>query len=163
MSHRLQQSLRNKQQGFILLELLALVAGILFASSCIFLQSDKLWRHYHKEQVRVSALLLASDLRQLQQQSLFRVNAITKDLRTNQAQNGYYLTEKGVATSAIRFADYACDEVYFASYIARVGFSQNGAPSSNGFYRLRHKQLTGFGYQVDVQPITGRVLVYEIQ
>ena len=162
MLHLLNHNL-SKQRGFILLELLALVAGIILATSFVFVQNERLWRQYHREQVRLSAQLLASDLRQLQQQSLFRVNAITKDLRTNQAQNGYYLTEKGVATSAIRFADYACDEVYFASYIARVGFSQNGAPSSNGFYRLRHKQLTGFGYQVDVQPITGRVLVYEIQ
>ena len=151
------------QCGFALLEVMAFAAVLMLGSGFVYTQNVALWRNYHKEQVRFVAQLLASDLRQLQQQSLFRVNAITKDLRTNQAQNGYYLTEKGVATSAIRFADYACDEVYFASYIARVGFSQNGAPSSNGFYRLRHKQLTGFGYQVDVQPITGRVLVYEIQ
>ena len=163
MSHRLQQRLSNKQQGFILLELLALVAGILFASSCIFLQSDKLWRHYHKEQVRVSALLLASDLRQLQQQALFQTDASSHDLKPTADRAGYYLTTKGIATSSVRFADYACAGVYFDAVLARLAFSQNGAPSTSGFYRLRHRELAGFAYQVDVQPVTGRVLAYETQ
>ena len=163
MSHRLRQRLRSKQQGFILLELLALVAGILFASSCIFLQSDKLWRHYHKEQVRVSALLLASDLRQLQQQALFQTDASSHDLKPTADRTGYYLTTKGVATSSVRFADYACAGVYFDAVLARLAFSQSGAPSTSGFYRLRHRELAGFAYQVDVQPVTGRVLAYEKQ
>ena len=163
MSHRLQQRLKTKQQGFILLELLALVAGILFASSCIFLQSDKLWRHYHREQVRVSALLLASDLRQLQQQALFQTDASAHDLKPTADRTGYYLTTKGGATSSVRFADYACAGVYFDAVLARLAFSQSGAPSTSGFYRLRHRELAGFAYQVDVQPVTGRVLAYETQ
>ena len=172
---RLARALRNRlamknkvssstgQAGYALLEIMALTAILMLSSGFVYTQNAALWRNYHKEQLRFVAQLLASDLRQLQQQSLFRVNAITRDLRASEAKNGYYLTEKGTAVSAVRFAEYACEDVYFASYIARLGFSQNGAPSSNGFYRLRHKQLANFGYQVDVQPITGRVLVYEIQ
>ena len=153
----------NGQRGYILLEIVALAALLMLSGSFVYSQNATLWRNHHKEQVRFVAQLLASDLRQLQQQSLFRTDAITKDLRTNQAKNGYYLTEKNIAVSAIRFADYACNDVYFSSHIAKLAFSQNGAPSTNGFYRLRHKQLANFGYQVDVQPITGRVLVYEIK
>lgn len=146
-----------------MLELLALVAGIILATSFVFVQNERLWRHYHKEQVRVSALLLASDLRQLQQQALFQTDASAHDLKPTADRTGYYLTTKGIATSSVRFADYACAGVYFDAVLARMAFSQNGAPSTSGFYRLRHRELSGFAYQVDVQPVTGRVLAYEAQ
>ena len=162
MSHLLNQRL-SKQRGFVLLELLALVAGIMVASSFVFVQSDRLWRHYHREQVRLSAQLLASDLRQLQQQALFQTDASAHDLKPTADRAGYYLTTKGIATSSVRFADYACEGVYFDAVLARMAFSQNGAPAASGYYRLRHRELAGFAYQVDVQPVTGRVLAYEAQ
>ena len=146
-----------------MLELLALVAGIVVATSFVFVQSDRLWRHYHREQVRLSAQLLASDLRQLQQQALFQTDASSHDLKPTADRSGYYLTTKGVATSSVRFADYACQGVYFDAVLARIAFSQNGAPSTSGYYRLRHKDVTGFAYLVDVQPVTGRVVAYEGQ
>ena len=162
MSHLLNQRL-SKQRGFVLLELLALVAGIMVATSFVFVQSDRLWRHYHREQVRLSAQLLASDLRQLQQQALFQTDASAHDLKPTADRAGYYLTTKGIATSSVRFADYACQGVYFDAVLARMAFSQNGAPSTSGYYRLRHKDVAGFAYLVDVQPVTGRVLAYEAQ
>ena len=146
-----------------MLELLALVAGIMVASSFVFVQSDRLWRHYHREQVRLSAQLLASDLHQLQQQALFQTDASAHDLKPTADRAGYYLTTKGVATSSVRFADYACAGVYFDAVLARMAFSQNGAPAASGYYRLRHRELAGFAYLVDVQPVTGRVLAYEAQ
>ena len=146
-----------------MLELLALVAGIMVASSFVFVQSDRLWRHYHREQVRLSAQLLASDLRQLQQQALFQTDASAHDLKPTADRAGYYLTTKGIATSSVRFADYACEGVYFDAVLARMAFSQNGAPAASGYYRLRHRELAGFAYLVDVQPVTGRVLAYEAQ
>ena len=162
MSHLLNQRL-SKQRGFVLLELLALVAGIMVASSFVFVQSDRLWRHYHREQVRLSAQLLASDLRQLQQQALFQTDASSHDLKPTADRAGYYLTTKGIATSSVRFADYACEGVYFDAVLARMAFSQNGAPAASGYYRLRHREVAGFAYLVDVQPVTGRVLAYEAQ
>ena len=162
MSHLLNRRL-SKQRGFVLLELLALVAGIMVATSFVFVQSDRLWRHYHREQVRLSAQLLASDLRQLQQQALFQTDASAHDLKPTADRAGYYLTTKGIATSSVRFADYACEGVYFDAVLARMAFSQNGAPAASGYYRLRHRELAGFAYLVDVQPVTGRVLAYEAQ
>ena len=146
-----------------MLELLALVAGIMVATSFVFVQSDRLWRHYHREQVRLSAQLLASDLRQLQQQALFQTDASAHDLKPTADRAGYYLTTKGIATSSVRFADYACEGVYFDAVLARMAFSQNGAPAASGYYRLRHKDVAGFAYLVDVQPVTGRVVAYEGQ
>ena len=146
-----------------MLELLALVAGIILATGFVYAQNERLWRQYHREQVRLSAQLLASDLRQLQQQALFQTDASSHDLKPTADRAGYYLTTKGVATSSVRFADYACQGVYFDAVLARIAFSQNGAPSTSGYYRLRHKDVTGFAYLVDVQPVTGRVVAYEGQ
>ena len=162
MLHLLNHNL-SKQGGFILLELLALVAGIILATGFVYAQNERLWRQYHREQVRLSALLLASDLRQLQQQALFQTDASSHDLKPTADRAGYYLTTKGVATSSVRFADYACQGVCFDAVLARMAFSQNGAPSTSGYYRLRHKDVAGFAYLVDVQPVTGRVVAYEGQ
>ena len=72
-----------------MLELLALVAGIILATSFVFVQNERLWRQYHREQVRLSALLLASDLRQLQQQALFQHDASSHDLKPTADRSGY--------------------------------------------------------------------------
>ena len=76
------------QAGYALLEIMALTAILMLSSGFVYTQNAALWRNYHKEQLRFVAQLLASDLRQLQQQSLFRVNAITRDLRASEAKNG---------------------------------------------------------------------------
>lgn len=151
------------QRGALLLELMALAGFIALSSSFVFLKTDGLWQHYHRQQLHFCAQLFAADLRQLQQEALFPPDSSMRDMRTNQAKNGYYLTVKGSTTRYIRFADFACDGVYFASSLGKISFSQSGAPSVNGYYRLKHKELAQYAFQVDVQPITGRVLAYEIQ
>ncbi|MGM9582984.1 MAG: hypothetical protein ACI3WU_04630 [Phascolarctobacterium sp.] len=147
----------------ILLELVALVGLLALSGSLVFLKTEPLWQQYHKQQLRFCTQLFAADLRQLQQEALFPPDASLRDMRVNQARNGYYLTIKGTTARYIRFADLACEGVYFANNLAKLSFSSNGAPSVNGYYRLRHKELDNYGFQVDVQPITGRVLAYEIQ
>lgn len=151
------------QQGSILLELLSLVAVLLLSGSFIFLQGDALWQHYYKQQVRLMGQLLAGDLRQLQSQTLFKTDTVNRDVRPNSTSNGYYFTENGVVIKKQLFTDYHCADVYFESKIAKLFFGVNGAPSTNGYYKLRHKKLSGFAYRIDVQPITGRVLAYDVQ
>ena len=126
-----------------MLELLALVAGIMVATSFVFVQSDRLWRHYHREQVRLSAQLLASDLRQLQQQALFQTDASAHDLKPTADRAGYYLTTKGVATSSVRFADYACEGVYFDAVLARMAFRLAISFRSSA-YSLRRVRISRF-------------------
>ena len=147
----------------MLLELLALVGLIALSASLVFLKTEHLWQQYHKQQLRFCAQLFAADVRHLQQEALFPPDTSMRDVRINQAKNGYYLTIKGVTARYIRFEELACEGVYFANSLAKLSFSSNGAPSVNGYYRLRHKELGNYGFQVDVQPITGRVLAYEIQ
>lgn len=153
----------TQARGSILLELLALVGLITLSTGFVFLNTDALWQHYHKQQLRFCAQLLAADLRQLQQEALFPADTSSRDIRINPEKNGYFWTLKGSAVKAVHFTDYACEQVYFSSFLAKLSFSNNGAPSVNGYYRLQHKELASFSYQVDVQPITGRVLAYATQ
>ena len=155
--------LRVSHRGGILLELLCTLSLLLLSSSFVFLQTQMLWQQYYKQQVRLMGQLLAGDLRHLQSQTLFKIDAVNRDVRTNQNSDGYYFTENGVVVKKHSFADYNCPDVYFESKISRLFFGINGAPSSNGFYRLRHKKLSEFAYRIDVQPITGRVLAYDGQ
>ena len=158
---------RNKylasQRGFVLLELVGLMALMLLSGGLVYLQGEALWQQYYKQQVRFMGQLLAGDLRQLQYQALYKIDNVTRDVRTNANRDGYYLTEKGLATKTQLFSTYNCADVYFESRITKLEFSKNGAPSVNGYYRLRHKRLANFVYQIDVQPITGRVLAYDAQ
>ena len=151
------------QRGIVLLELVVLAGFIALWGSFVFLKTEGLWQHYHKQQLRFCAQLFAADLRELQQEILFRHDTSTRNIRINQAKNGYYLTVKSSATRYIRFAEFGCEGVYFTDTLGTLTFSQSGAPSVNGFYRLYHRELANYGFQVDVQPITGRVLAYEIQ
>lgn len=146
-----------------MLELLGLVAVLLLSGSFVFLQVQSLWQQYYKQQVRLMGQLLAGDLRQLQNKTLFKADSVNRDVRTNQNNDGYYFMDNGVLVKKQAFADYHCEDVYFESKINRLFFGVNGAPSTNGYYRLRHKRLSGFGYRIEVQPITGRVLAYETQ
>lgn len=62
----------RKQQGYILVEILAAVAIFLFAVGTLFIQANK-WQEYcYKNQVRLVAHILAADLREIQERALFK-------------------------------------------------------------------------------------------
>ncbi len=137
---------------------------LVLAGTFVFIQSRTVWRQYYKEQVRLAAQLLAGDLRKLQQQALFQSDSVTRTLRvTSSNKSAYGLYERTQLAEHKAFADYNCGDVYIQSGIASVGFSINGAPSTNGVYVLCHKNLAKYSCRVEVQPITGRVLVDEAQ
>ncbi|WP_299447513.1 hypothetical protein [uncultured Phascolarctobacterium sp.] len=157
---------RNKinQRGTILLETLAVMAALILLGTFTFVQSEAVWRQYYKEQVRLTAQFLAGDLRKLQQQALFQGDTVTRTLRINSSnKSAYGLYERTILAQRKYFADYNCGDVYIQSGIASVGFSINGAPSANGVYILCHKKLAKYSCRVEVQPITGRVLIDEVQ
>ena len=78
------------QCGFALLEVMAFAAVLMLGSGFVYTQNAALWRNYHKEQVRFAAQLLASDLRQLQQEALFPEDTSSRDIRINPEKNGYF-------------------------------------------------------------------------
>ncbi len=151
-----------KQRGFVLLELLAVGTILLVAVSLLFLQGQSLQRQYYKQQVRVVAQLLAADLRQLQQRTLFKSNNVTRKLSAYSDQSSYKLMD-GWQTVAARvdFAQEGCGDVYFSQVLSEATFGTSGAPTYNGEYALRHRNLSDFCCRVALQPVTGRVLIYE--
>ncbi len=145
-----------------MLELLAVGAVLLVAVSLLFLQGQSLLRQYYKQQVRVVAQLLAADLRQLQQRTLYKSGSVTRKLRAFSDQSSYTLLAGWQNVAAkVDFAQEGCGEVYFSQVLSEATFSTSGAPSYNGEYVLRHRQLSDFCCRLALQPVTGRVLVYE--
>ena len=61
----------NKQAGFLLVEVLAVVALLGVLAGVLLPQSASYSKHYARLQVRAAANLLAADMRKLQQQTLF--------------------------------------------------------------------------------------------
>ncbi len=147
----------------MLLELVLLAAFVLTAGSFLFAQGTQVTRDYYKIQLRVIAKLLSGDLRELQGRALFPGDSVTRSLKTNYPTNtksyGFYESTK--LSKQLRFRDYNCADVYFDEAMASVSFSNIGAPSASGWYRLRHNGVDGFSYRVQVEPVSGRVTLNE--
>lgn len=152
----------GRQGGWILWELLAAAAIIIGLGWAVFAQSTALQCQYYRSQVRAAADILAADLRQLQQQSLFHSEAAGLTLKvTGTEAKGYGLYDGLSLQRRINFADSGCTEVYFSKKITSIYYSGNGSPSTSGTYVLRHRRLPGFSCSLPVEPVTGRVSVNE--
>lgn len=158
----------NKQQGFLLPELLLAVALSLLLVAGAAAAQQALLKQYYKQQVRIAAQQLASDLRQLQQRSQLRFEKGTRSLRvinTKLEQYTFYTDLKPQRT--VTFSELGCEQVYFAKRFSKVYFNNAGTPilsaSFNDTYELRHRQLADFGCSLAFQPVTGRITLSEIQ
>lgn len=150
-----------KQQGFMLLELL-LAAGILLVCVGVFAVRDiALQTQYQKLQVRMVARALAADIRQLQQQALFQAEGAQVFLTVGSNKQAYSFKSGSSIVRTVKFASLDCAGVYFSTSIARLAFSKAGNPTASGSYILQHEKLKTYRCQLLVQPVTGRVSVYE--
>ena len=127
--------------------------------------SGSLRRCYYKTQLRLAANLLAGDIRQLQQETIFSSARFTKTLivtsSDKQAYNIYMNGLNSPLYKRVSFAELGYNDVYFSQFLKSTSFYQNGSPKTNGKYLLRHKQLDRFSCQLSLQPVTGRVTVTE--
>ena len=124
--------------------------------------STPLQKYYYKLQVRQAAQILAADLRQLQQRSLFQADSNELSLRVSSNNTSAYSVYKAMRLErTINFSSVSCGDVYFKQMLKKVSFSNAGNPTVSGAYVLRHKQLTDFSCRLSLQPVTGRVTIYE--
>ena len=139
------------------------MATVIIAAMAVLLwsQGSVLLRQHFKNQVRMAAGLLAADLRQLQQEALYRSVSGRVTLYAQANGEGYSFRENNLVEGKVTFAKQGCNDVYFSSVVASVGFNANGSPSATGTYVLRHHKLASFCCKVAVQPVTGRVAVDE--
>ena len=148
----------NKQAGFLLVEVLAVVALLGILAGVLLPQSVGYSKHYARLQVRAAANLLAADMRKLQQQSLFGEGE-QRYLRSLGSGYDYYL--KGKKVKEVRFADYGWNVELTWPKRFNVQFGVNGGPTYSGTWVVQHSEFRGVSCMVAVQPVTGRIVVSE--
>ena len=148
----------NKQAGFLLVEVLAVVALLGILAGVLLPQSVGYSKHYARLQVRAAANLLAADMRKLQQQSLFGEGE-QRYLRSLSSGYDYYL--KGKKVKEVRFADYGWNVELTWPKRFNVQFGVNGGPTYSGTWVVQHSEISGISCMVAVQPVTGRIVVSE--
>lgn len=148
----------ERQRGFVLLEA-ALAAACLLCICAAGLQ-----QYHYKAQVRLAADILAADIRQLQQETMFSCAKYSKTLYVSSDKQSYsiYLSSRNSPLcKKVAFVELGCTDVYFSQQLQSISFYFNGSPKSSGSYVLKHKQLKGFDCRISLQPVTGRVTVTE--
>ena len=148
----------NKQAGFLLVEVLAVVALLGILAGVLLPQSVGYSKHYARLQVWAASNLLAADMRKLQQQSLFGEGE-QRYLRSLSSGYDYYL--KGKKVKEVRFADYGWNVELTWPKRFNVQFGVNGGPTYSGTWVVQHSEFSGVCCMVAVQPVTGRIVVSE--
>ena len=148
----------NKQAGFLLIEVLAVVALLGVLAGVLLPQSVAYSKQYARLQVRAAANLLAADMRKLQQQALFGEGE-QRYLRSLSSGYDYYL--KGKKVKQVRFADYGWNVELTWPKRFNVQFGVNGGPTYSGTWVVQHSEFAGVSCTVAVQPVTGRIVVSE--
>ena len=148
----------NKQAGFLLVEVLAVVALLGILAGVLLPQSIGYSKHCARLQVRAAANLLAADMRKLQQQSLFGEGE-QRYLRSLSGGYDYYL--KGKKVKEVRFTDYGWNVELTWPKRFNVQFGVNGGPTYSGTWVVQHSEISGISCTVAVQPVTGRIVVSE--
>ena len=148
----------NKQAGFLLIEVLAVVALLVVLAGVLLPQSVAYSKQYARWQVRTAANLLAADMRKLQQQALFGEGE-QRYLRSLSSGYDYYL--KGKKVKQVRFADYGWNVELTWPKRFNVQFGVNGGPTYSGTWVVQHSEFAGVSCTVAVQPVTGRIVVSE--
>ena len=148
----------NKQAGFLLVDVLAVVALLGVLASVLLPQCASYSKHYARLQVRAAANLLAADMRKLQQQTIFGEGE-QRYLRSLSSGYDYYL--KGKKVKEVRFADYGWKVELTWPKRINVQFGVNGGPTYSGTWVVQHSEVSGISCTVAVQPVTGRIVVSE--
>lgn len=153
---------KDHKAGFLLLELLVTLGLLVFSTSFLFLISHGWLNCYYKAQLQIAAQLLASDLRRLQTNVMFRHSTSSFNLIPNGNRKGYTVSYNIPPTILLKrdFNRGYCSGVYLENSLI-LGFSSTGSPSAIGTLILGHEKLPRYYLQVELQPITGRVLVNE--
>ena len=148
----------NKQAGFLLVEILAVVALLGVLAGVLLPQSASYSKRYARLQVRAAANLLAADMRKLQQQTIF-CEGEQRYLRS--LSSGYDHYFKGKKVREVRFADYGWNVELTWPKRFNVQFGVNGGPTYSGTWVVQHSEVSGISCTVAVQPVTGRIVVSE--
>ena len=152
--------MNNKAAGYLLLELLLALGCLGLAAVMLYPGSKTLQRQYYRQQLCYTAYLLAADIRQMQQQTLFQPENYTYTLKVSDKDKHSYRIERAHKIwKLVRLEptiSLTCE-----AQMKSLSYDENGSPGVSGGYSLEHQQLPGMYFLLSVQPVTGRVTVYE--
>lgn len=117
--------------------------------------------YYQKLQLKTAADILASDIRVLQQQSLFDDSILNRQIKFMPDNSGYAFYNDRKIVKRIYFSDFGCKDVYIDRKMPNIQFTVNGSPSYTGSVVLKHRKNTAARCILSVQPVTGRVVINE--
>lgn len=148
----------ERERGFLLAELLAAAGVLLLAGAVAVQQGGSYLTVCRKAQVRTAAEILASDLRQLQQQAYFSVY-VNRYLAVASDRRGYIWHRDG-HMSRRSLESIGCGGVYFTAAVS-ARYNTSGGPANTAAFVLRHDGLASFQCRVYIEPVTGRVVTSE--
>lgn len=154
----------ERQHGFVLLEAALAAACLLCICAAAVPAATGLQEYHYKAQVRLAADILAADIRQLQQETMFSSAKVGKTLYVSSDKQSYSIyrsSRNSPLCKKTTFMELGCTDVYFSQQLQSISFYFNGSSKSSGSIVLKHKQLKGFYCNLSLQPVTGRVTVTE--
>lgn len=147
------------QRGYLLIEIAVAISLVLGTVLLSFKGIDYYKDYLAKVQLRAAANIVVSDLIYLQQKSLFDGDMSSYKMDTE--RNGYIIKSSKSCIKKVDFAQIGCSNVYFNQYSVRIAFSNNGRPKGTYNLEIRHGGLKDVYYIIDIEPVTGRVVLHE--
>lgn len=139
---------------------IALTTVIVISTVLLSAKGIETYRNYLAEmQLKAAANTVVADIIYLQQKNLF--NGEKRPYSLDAEEWGYIIRSNKVFLKKVTFAQINCSKVYFAQGSTSITFSNNGTPRGKCYLDLRHRSLQKFYYRINVEPVTGRVVVHE--
>ena len=123
------------------MELLLALGCLGLAAVMLYPGSKTLQRQYYRQQLRYTAYLL------------YTLKVSDKDKHSYRIERAHKIWKRVRLDADISLT---CEKE-----IKNLSYNENGNPTAIGGYRLEHRQLPDMYCQLTVQPVTGRVSVYE--
>ncbi len=149
------------KSGFLAAEILLICFGLSLLAAFTVISGDACQHYYYKQQVRIAADVMASDIRLLQQDSMFSDGILNRQIKFMSDNGGYGFYVDRKVSKRIYFKNLGCDGVYIMQKMPVVQYTNNGSPSFTGNIVLGHKKVSNFRCILSVQPVTGRVVIDE--
>ena len=148
-------------KGFALLELIVCLAIFLF----MLVVSSPLWEGFlqisEMAKVNSACKLLATDIADIQNKSLFRnLEGPVYLIMLDRYGDGYTIIENQIIIKNVRFSEIGLDPVVATcANTNKISFSTTGSPQRAVSVNVYSKKNNSKRKYVEVQPVTGRIVI----
>lgn len=155
----------KSSRGTTVIELIAFIGLYLLFVGMIVPGVQRFASYIDKLEVYGFCKNFAEDIETVQRKSLWYASiGKSEKITINLAKQSYSIFSKGAVIKTIYLNDSKNKNIYFESPSTSViSFSNNGAPQRYFSILVRHKKVSGFIKKIEVQPVTGRVVISDIK